>query len=231
MLQHTTTRSNTLQHTATHGNTLQHTATHCNTRQHTATHCNTLQHTATRCNTLPHTATHCHTLQHTATHCNTLQHTTALQVGHHSLFTYSGYQNTSPKPPLKNKKWIILTMIFHNPIFSPLSFHVKQNHGFFFLNQNKFTIILTWIFFPPPSISRDAGYQRVFRGVAGPQIEGGEGLLGGWGDFAFVAGVKDVVDDLVIYFSFAHVQSKGLFTHTNNPVHLFFPPFFSPLPL
>ena len=31
----------------------------------------------------------------------------------------------------------------------------------------------------------------------GPVVAGGSGLFGGWGDSAFVAGVKEFVDDLV----------------------------------
>jgi len=79
LLQHTTSRGNTLQHTAT---LLQRTASRSNTRATHClgplylTHCNTLHHAATHCNTLQHTATHCTTLQHTATQYNTLQHNT-----------------------------------------------------------------------------------------------------------------------------------------------------------
>jgi len=83
MLQHATTRYNTLRYTAIHCNSkvrgAQLLISHSDdsvTLQHAATHC-TMQHTATHCNTLPHAAIPCNTLQHTATHCNTLQQQSA----------------------------------------------------------------------------------------------------------------------------------------------------------
>jgi hypothetical protein len=43
----------------------------------------------------------------------------------------------------------------------------------------------------------ETGYLRVFSHEPGPSIAGGSGLYGGWGDAAFVGGVKEAVDEAV----------------------------------